>query len=82
MKTDGPVPNRANAVFVYVNKPEVRGNVRREFEGLTSTNVVGNAFEALQEFQAEETEKTNEKNYSQRDQTRDKFERFGLHDER
>jgi hypothetical protein len=82
MKTHGPVPNRANAVFVNVNKAEIGGDARGKMESLPGANVVGNAFEALEKLKAQEAKKTNEKNYGKRDQTWDKFERFRLHDER
>ena len=81
-KAEGTVPDSAEAIFVDVNETKIGGDPRGKSEGLPSTNVVGNAFEALEKLQAQEAQKTNQKNYGEGDQAGNKFERLGLHDMR
>ena len=79
-KAERTIPDSTEAIFVDVNKAQIGCDAWRKSEGLPGANVVGNAFETLEKLKAEETKKANEKNYSQRDQTRHEFERFGFHD--
>jgi hypothetical protein len=81
-KAEGTIPDSAEAVFVNVNEAEICRDPWGKSEGLASANVVGHAFEPLEKLQAQEPQKTNEKNYGEGDQTRNKFERLGLHDMR
>jgi hypothetical protein len=52
-KAEGTIPDSTEAVLIDVNKAEIGRDARREFEGLPSAHIVGNAFEPLEKLKAE-----------------------------
>jgi hypothetical protein len=82
MESDGAVPNRANAIFVDVNEAEIGGYTRGKSQGLSSANVVRDAFKAFEKLKAKEAQNADQNNNRQGDQAGDKFERLRLHDGR
>ena len=79
MEADGTVPDGSDAVFVDVNKADVRSYGWGKFEGLPGANVVGHAFKPLEILEVEQAEQAKQKDDRQGDQTRNEFERLGFH---
>lgn len=70
------IPNCPDAIFVDIDEPEIRRDMRRKLQRLTRADVVGDAFKPFEKLEAKQSQKTNQNNDSQGDQTGDEFERL------